>query len=72
MFRSKPCGFLVATALGAVAVAVIIPALPVVGAWFGFVTPPPLFFAYVIGAALAYLALVEFTKMIFYRVLDAH
>ena len=35
-FRSRPHGFLVAMALGAVAVAIVLPLLPV-GRWFGFV-----------------------------------
>jgi Mg2+-importing ATPase len=41
----------------------------VVGVWFGFVTPPPLFFGFVIGATLAYLTLVEVTKVAFYHVM---
>ena len=65
-FRSKPYWFLVVMALGTVAVAVVLPLLPV-GRWFGFVTPPPLFFVYLIGATAAYLALVEITKSMFYR-----
>ncbi|MFZ0838229.1 MAG: HAD-IC family P-type ATPase, partial [Xanthobacteraceae bacterium] len=65
-FRSKPYWFLVVMALGTVAVAVVLPLLPV-GRWFGFVTPPPLFFVYLIGATAAYLALVEITKSTFYR-----
>ncbi|SEE16631.1 Mg2+-importing ATPase [Rhizobiales bacterium GAS188] len=65
-FRSKPHGFLVAMAIGCVAVAVVLPLLPV-GKWFGFVAPPPLFFVYLIGATAAYLVLVEITKGFFYR-----
>jgi Mg2+-importing ATPase len=65
-FRSRPRGFLVAMALGAVAVAVVLPFLSV-GGWFGFVAPPPLFFVYLVGATAAYLALVEITKGFFYR-----
>ncbi len=65
-FRSRPHRFLVAMALGAVAVAVALPLLPI-GRWFGFVAPPPLFFVYLIGATAAYLALVEIVKSIFYR-----
>ena len=65
-FRSRPHGFLVAMALGSVAVAIVLPLLPV-GRWFGFVAPPPLFFVYLIGATAAYLALVEITKGFFYR-----
>ena len=53
-------------ALGAVAVAIALPLLPL-GRWFGFVAPSPLFFAYLVGATAAYLGLVEVTKRIFYR-----
>lgn len=66
-FRSKPDGFLVAMAVGIVAVAIALPLLPS-GRLFGFVPPPPLFFAYLIGWTIAYLALVEMTKSILYRV----
>jgi Mg2+-importing ATPase len=65
-FRSRPNGFLIAMALGVVAVAIALPLSPV-GHWFGFVPPPPLFFAYLAGATLAYLALVEIVKALFYR-----
>ena len=65
-FRSRPHGFLVAMALGAVAVAIVLPLLPM-GRWFGFVAPPPLFFVFLVGATAAYLALVEITKGLFYR-----
>ena len=65
-FRSKPHAFLVAMSLGAVAVAIALPLAPV-GSWFGFVPPPPLFFAFLAGATLAYLALVEIIKGFFYR-----
>ena len=65
-FQSKPRGLLVGTALGAVAIAVALTLLPL-GHWFGFVQPPPLFFAYLIGATAVYLALVELVKGVFYR-----
>jgi P-type Mg2+ transporter len=65
-FRSRPHRFLVAMALGSVAVAIALPLLPV-GRWFDFVAPPPLFFAYLIGATATYLALVEIIKGLFYR-----
>ncbi len=68
-FQSKPHKLLVATALGAVAAAVIIPLLPM-GSWFGFVPPPPLFFFYLMAATVAYLALVEIVKHFFYRITD--
>jgi Mg2+-importing ATPase len=68
-YRSRACGLLVALTFAAVAVAIVLPVVPLVGAWFGFVTPPPLFFGFLIGATLAYLALVEVTKVAFYRVM---
>jgi len=66
LFRSRPSGFLVAMELGAVAVAILLPLLPL-GRWFGFVAPPPLFFVFLIGATAAYLTLVELAKSLFYR-----
>ena len=71
LFLSRPHLFLVAMALGVIAVAIALPFLPVVGLWFGFVVPPPLFFVFLIGATLAYLAIVEITKRIFYRAMSA-
>lgn len=68
-YRSRPREFLVAMTVGAVAVAIALPLVPVIGEWFGFVTPPPLFFGFVIAATLAYLALVEATKVAFYRLM---
>jgi Mg2+-importing ATPase len=65
-FRSRPHKFLIAMALGAVAVAIVIPFLPI-GRWFGFVEPPPLFFVYLMVATATYLAVVEITKSLFYR-----
>jgi Mg2+-importing ATPase len=69
-FRSRPHGFLVAMALGVVAVAVVLPLLSV-GGVFGFVAPPPTFFVYLISATAAYLVLVEITKNFFYRSITA-
>ncbi len=69
VFRSRPHLFLVAMALGVIAIAIALPLLPALGGWFGFVAPPPLFFVFLIAATLAYLVIVEITKGIFYRVL---
>ena len=68
VYRSRPHVFLVAMALGVIAVAIALPQLSI-GGWLGFVVPPPLFFAFLIGATLAYLAIVEITKCVFYRVM---
>ena len=66
LFRSRPHAFLVAMALGTVAVAIVLPFLPV-GRWFGFAAPPALFFVYLVVATAAYLAVVEMAKGLFYR-----
>ena len=71
LFLSRPHLFLAAMAVGVIAVAMALPFLPVVGRWLGFVAPPPLFFAFLIGMTLAYLAIVEITKRIFYRAMSA-
>lgn len=65
-YQSKPHMFLAAMAFGAVAIAMLLPFFPL-GRWFGFVAPPPLFFVYLIGATVAYLAIVEVAKGLFYR-----
>jgi Mg2+-importing ATPase len=65
-FSSRPSWFLVGMSLSAVAVAIVLPILPV-GRWFGFVTPPLMIFVYVIPVTVAYLALVEVMKILFYR-----
>jgi Mg2+-importing ATPase len=66
IFWSRPHAFLVVMALGVVAVALALPMLPI-GRWLGFVAPPPLFFAFLAGTTLAYLAIVEITKHLFYH-----
>jgi P-type Mg2+ transporter len=65
-FLSRPRGLLVATALGVVAVSILLPFLPL-GGWFHFVAPPPSFFLFLVGATAAYLTLVEIAKGLFYR-----
>jgi Mg2+-importing ATPase len=69
-FRSRPQLFLAGLAIGIVGVAVALPFTPV-GGWLGFVAPPPLFFAYLVAAVAAYLALVETTKRVFYGLYGA-
>jgi Mg2+-importing ATPase len=65
-YQSKPHKLLVAMALAVIVIALALPFLPV-GQWFGFVAPPPLFFAYLITTTAAYLMLVEMMKLLFYR-----
>ena len=70
IFLSRPHVFLFAMAVGVIAVAIALSLLPI-GRWFGLMAPPPLFFAFLIGATLAYLAIVEATKRAFYGLLVA-
>src|SRR5207248_2820416 len=65
-FRSRPHIFLGSLALGIVGFAVALPFTPI-GAWLGFMGPSALFF-YLAAAIVSYLALVEVTKFVFYRV----
>jgi Mg2+-importing ATPase len=65
-FRSKPHASLFVMSFGVLAVAIALALLPV-GIWFGFVPPPPIFFGFLAGATVAYLALVEIIKWFFYR-----
>ena len=65
-FESRPHRLMIVMAFGVVALASVLPFLPV-GSWFGFVTPPPLFYIYLISVTIAYLALVEIVKQVFYR-----
>jgi Mg2+-importing ATPase len=65
-FESRPHRLMIVMAFGVVALAFVLPLLPV-SSWFGLVTPPPLFYVYLIGVTVAYLALVEGVKHLFYR-----
>ena len=64
--RSRPAMLLSVTSLVVVAVAALLPLTPL-GTYFGFVTPPPLFFFILLGMVLAYLLVVEWVKRWFYQ-----
>ena len=66
LFASRPHPLLTWLSLGLVAAAAALPFTPVAG-WFGFVPLPPAYFAFLAAAILAYLALVEGAKRIFFR-----
>jgi P-type Mg2+ transporter len=65
-FRSRPSLALAGTSVACVVVGAALPFTPL-GALFGFSPLPPLFFAALAGMVLAYLVLVEFAKLLFYR-----
>jgi len=67
LFRSQPHIFLSSLALGTVGLVVALPFTPV-GTWLGFVGPSALFFLFLAATVVAYLALVEATKFVFYRI----
>lgn len=64
--KSRPHPLLAATSLAVVALAAILPLTPL-GAHFGFVPPPPAFYAILGGMVVAYLCIVELAKRAFYR-----
>ncbi len=64
--KSRPHPLLAATSLAVVALAAILPLTPL-GVHFGFVPPPPAFYAILGGMVVAYLCIVELVKRAFYR-----
>jgi len=65
-WASRPSAVLTATSLAVVAVALALPFTPL-GPLFQFDPPPAIFFAWLAGMVLAYLALAEGAKRFFYR-----
>ncbi|MCW4043912.1 MAG: magnesium-translocating P-type ATPase [Candidatus Bathyarchaeota archaeon] len=65
-YKSKPSKPLLLSSLAIVAFALIMPFTPI-GALFGFVTPPPAFFAVLAILIGVYLALTELVKRWFYK-----
>lgn len=64
--RSRPSGPLAATAIAAVAIAVLLPLSPL-GPPLGFTPLPWQFYPMLAGLAVIYLVLVDVTKSVFYR-----
>ena len=64
--KSRPNRWLAIGALVTVAVAVVLPLTPL-GAYLGFVAPPPLFFLLLAGMVVVYLCGAEGVKQLFYR-----
>jgi Mg2+-importing ATPase len=65
-FRSRAHPVLTATSLAVVAIGAVLPFTPV-GAFFGFVPPPAMFYVILGGMVIVYLAIVEAAKQFFYR-----
>jgi Mg2+-importing ATPase len=62
---------LIATSCTVVAIGALLPLTPV-GAYFGFVAPPPQFYAILAALVVVYLLLVEAMKRYFYRRFNNH
>lgn len=65
-YKSKPSRYLLASSIGIITFALIIPYTPI-GSLFGFVAPPPAFFAALALILTIYLALAEIIKGWFYK-----
>ena len=65
-YKSKPSKYLLASGLGIISFALILPFTPL-GALFGFVPPPPAFFAVLALILGAYLLLADAMKRWFYK-----
>jgi len=63
---SRPAPLLMATSLAVVIVAALVPWMPF-ASYFGFVTPPPVFYLVLAAMVVVYLALVHWVKTLFYR-----
>jgi hypothetical protein len=65
-YKSKPSKYLVMMLLSVISFAIIVPYTPV-GAFFGFVPPPPAFYLALAGILGAYALLAETVKRWFYK-----
>ena len=65
-FASRPSAALAVTSLAVIAVALALPFTPAAAA-LGFEAPPPLYFGVLVVLVVAYLALAETAKRVFYR-----
>ncbi len=66
-WKSKPGKYLIMSSLAIVIIALIIPFTGFGVTYFEFTSPPPLFFAVLVGLVVAYLALAEVVKRLFYK-----
>jgi P-type Mg2+ transporter len=65
-YKSKPSRYLSLMLLSVISFAIIVPYTPV-GAFFGFVPPPPAFYLALAGILSAYAVLAETVKKLFYK-----
>ncbi|MEM3420823.1 MAG: HAD-IC family P-type ATPase, partial [Candidatus Hadarchaeum sp.] len=65
-YKSRPSNALLLSSVSVLAFALLVPFTPI-GDLFGFIEPPALFYAFLVGYVVVYLALVEFVKRWFFR-----
>jgi P-type Mg2+ transporter len=65
-YKSKPSKYLAIMLLSVISFAIAVPYTPI-GAFFGFVPPPPAFFLVLAGILGAYAVLAETVKRVFYK-----
>ena len=65
-YKSKPSKYLAIMLLSVISFAIVVPYTPI-GAFFGFVPPPPAFFLVLAGILGAYAVLAETVKRFFYK-----
>ncbi len=65
-YKSKPSKYLAIMLLAVISFAILIPYTPI-GAFFGFVPPPPAFYLALVGILGAYAVLAETVKKLFYK-----
>ena len=65
-YKSKPSKYLAIMLLAVISFAIIVPYTPI-GAFFGFVPPPPAFYLALAGILGAYAVLAETVKKLFYK-----
>jgi len=70
-YRSKPSRALLLTTFFILLFALSLP-LTVIGSWFGFIALPPVFYPLLLIMVGSYLAMVEFTKVLFYHHYKEH
>jgi Mg2+-importing ATPase len=72
LFASRPHPAVVGLAIGATALTLALPFLPVVGGWFEFEYPPAGYFAFLLAMVAGFLAITEFVKRAFYARMARH
>ena len=66
LFASRPHPAVIGLAIGAAALTLALPFLPVIGQWFQFVHPPTLYFAFLVAIVAGFMVLIEVVKRAFF------